>query len=85
MTPYFVYFLRCADQSLYTGICTNLEQRLHAHNFLASGAKYTKQRRPVTLVYFEKYPDRSSALKREYVMRHLSRLEKLALIDTLSR
>ena len=75
----FVYLLRCSDGSLYCGWANDLEKRLAAHNS-GRGAKYTKTRRPVELVYSEKLPDKSSALKREYEIKRFSRAEKLRLI-----
>ncbi|MEN4053564.1 MULTISPECIES: GIY-YIG nuclease family protein [Sulfurimonas] len=77
---YFVYILSCSDSSLYTGITTDLTRRIDEHNSSDKGAKYTKARRPVELLYFEKYEDRSSATKREYVIKKLSRKEKLKLL-----
>ena len=78
---YFVYILKCADETLYTGIATELERRIEEHNSSDKGAKYTRVRRPVRLVYSEEYPDRSSASKREYVIKKkMSRAEKLELI-----
>ena len=77
----FVYLLRCSDGTLYTGCTTDLERRLHAHNFLKSGAKYTRARRPVELVYSEACSDMSAAKKREYEIKQLSREEKLRLIQ----
>ena len=76
-----VYFLRCNDNSLYTGITTDIKRRLHQHNNTKLGAKYTRARRPVVLVYSETAPDKSSASKREYQLRTLSKKqkEKLAL------
>ena len=76
---YFVYLLRCSDSSLYTGITTNIERRLHEHNTSSKGATYTASRRPVHLVYQETHPDRSSALKREYAIKALDRQQKLLL------
>jgi len=79
---YFVYMLRCADETLYTGITTDLERRLDEHNNSDKGAKYTRARRPVTLVYSEKLESRSEASKREYFIKHkMSRKEKLLLIS----
>ncbi len=78
--PWFVYILACADHSLYTGVTTNIERRLHEHNHLKSGAKYTRSKRPVTVVYTEKQPSRSAACKREYQIKCLSKKEKLHLI-----
>jgi len=78
---YFVYILKCADETLYTGITTELERRIEEHNSSDKGAKYTLVRRPVRLVYSEEYPDRSTASKREYVIKKkMSRAEKLKLI-----
>ncbi len=77
----WVYMVRCADGSLYTGWTTNLAQRLQHHN-KGTGAKYTRSRRPVTLVYCEVHGDRSSALRREAAIKSLSRSQKLALIAT---
>ena len=79
---YFVYILKCADETLYTGIATELERRVEEHNGSDKGAKYTRVRRPVRLVYSEKYPDRSAASKREYeIKKKMSRAEKLKLIE----
>ncbi len=75
---FFVYLLRCSDGSLYCGWTTNLEKRLAVHNS-GQGAKYTRARRPVELVYFEEHPDKQSAMKREYEIKHLTRKEKLLL------
>ena len=77
---YYLYLLECADKTLYTGITTDLERRLYEHNFSTLGAKYTAARRPVKLVYSEKFVDRAKASKQEYIIKHLSRVEKLALI-----
>ncbi|RUM62843.1 MAG: GIY-YIG nuclease family protein [Sulfurimonas sp.] len=78
---YFVYILKCSDDTLYTGITTDISRRLDEHNNSAKGAKYTKLRRPVMLVYSEDSEDRSSASKREYTIKKLSRKEKLELIN----
>jgi putative endonuclease len=77
----WVYMVECADQTLYTGWTTNLEQRVAAHNS-GHGAKYTRSRRPVKLVFSEQHPDRSSALQREAEIKRMSRKKKLALIRT---
>ena len=77
--PYFVYILHCSDGTLYTGICVDPEKRLHAHNTLQRGAKYTRTRRPVSVVYQEICANRSEAQKREYILRTLPRLNKLQL------
>lgn len=79
---YYVYMLECADGTLYTGIATDLERRLEEHNSSPKGAKYTRVRRPVTLVYSETYEDRSSASKREYeIKKKMRREEKLQLLQ----
>ena len=78
---YYIYILKCSDETLYTGITTDLIRRLDEHNNSDKGAKYTKLRRPVKLVYSEPSEDRSSASKREYVIKKLSRLKKLELIN----
>jgi len=77
--PWFVYILRCSDRTLYTGITVDLEHRLEAHQ-LGAAAKYTRSRRPVSLLYQERQHDRSSALKREAALRRLGRTGKLAVI-----
>ena len=79
--PYFVYILKCNDNTLYTGIATDVQRRLLEHNESDKGAKYTKIRRPVELVYTEESKDRSSASKREYEIKKLKREDKLRLIN----
>jgi len=74
-----VYIIRCKDGTFYTGITNDLDKRLLAHN-AGTGAKYTKSRGPVELVYFEPTENRSTASKREYAIKKLSRAEKLDLI-----
>ena len=79
---YYVYILRCADDTLYTGITTELERRIDEHNGSAKGAKYTCTRRPVKLVYSEEQADRSAASKREYeIKKKMTRAKKLAMIE----
>ena len=79
---YYVYMLRCSDDTLYTGITTELERRIEEHTHSEKGAKYTRARRPVVLVYSEKYLDRSLASKREYkIKKKMNRSMKLALIE----
>ena len=75
----FVYMLECGDGSLYTGWTTDIEERVHTHNS-GCGAKYTRSRLPVKLVYFEEVDGRSAALKREAAIKKLSREKKLLLI-----
>jgi putative endonuclease len=79
-----VYLLRCRDGSLYAGITTDLERRLREHN-AGRGAAYTRSRLPVTLVYDEPTPDRSTALRREAAIRRLDRRHKLALVAGRAR
>ncbi len=81
MSQWFVYMLCCADRTLYTGVTTDLQRRLQEHNGeLKGGAKYTRVRRPVELVWQEVQEDRSAAAKREYEIKCLSRKKKLKLI-----
>lgn len=77
---YFVYILQCVDTTLYTGITTDLERRVKEHNNSKLGAKYTKARRPVKLVYAKEFADRSAALKEEARIKKLSKTKKTALI-----
>ncbi len=77
---YFVYILECADTTLYVGSTTDLENRLHAHNHLKSGAHYTKIRRPVVLKYSEKVRTFAKMRAREAQLKRLSREEKLELL-----
>lgn len=75
----YVYILECADGTLYTGWTTCPEKRVQAHNS-GKGAKYTRSRRPVKLIYTEEYDSKSDALRREYEIKQLSRAQKLLLI-----
>jgi len=77
---YFVYMVECSDKTLYTGIAKDLKRRVDEHNQSNKGAKYTKARRPVTLIYSKKLKDRSEASKMEYAIKKLSREKKLQLI-----
>ena len=72
---WYLYILRCGDGTLYTGITTDVEKRLAAHR-AGKGAKYTRGRGPLELVYREELPDRSAALKREHEVKTLPRQEK---------
>lgn len=76
----YTYMVRCGDGTLYTGWTNCLEKRIKAHNEGKDGAKYTKAKRPVTLVYYEGYSTREEAMRREYQIKHLKREEKLALL-----
>ena len=77
---WYLYILRCKDGSLYTGITTDVEKRLEAHQS-GKGAKYTRGRGPLALVYKEECGDHSEALKRELEVKALTRAEKLKLIE----
>ena len=76
---WYVYVLRCGDGTLYTGTTDDVARRLAAHR-AGKGAKYTRGRGPLELLYTEQCPDRSAALRREYTIKQLSREEKLYLI-----
>lgn len=76
----YVYILKCNDDSLYTGWTNNLENRVKVHNS-GRGAKYTRARLPVELVYYEEHEDKIVAMKREYFIKQLTRQEKLMLIE----
>lgn len=76
----YCYILRCADGTLYTGWTNRLEQRVNAHN-RGLGAKYTRSRRPVELVYAETFGSKEAAMSREAEIKQLSRAEKLRLIE----
>ncbi len=80
--PYSVYIVRCSDETYYTGIAIDVDKRLHEHNHSSKGARYTRSRRPVTLVYREEHPDRSSAQKREFAIKRMTRPQKESLIRT---
>lgn len=75
----YTYLLRCADGSLYCGWTNRLTARVAAHN-AGQGAKYTKSRRPVKLIYFEEFPTRQEAMRREWEIKQLTRAQKLALV-----
>ncbi|MCF8009557.1 MAG: GIY-YIG nuclease family protein [Halanaerobiales bacterium] len=77
---YYIYILKCADQTYYTGYTNDLNRRVKEHND-GQGAKYTKGRRPVKLVYSEKYSSKSKAMQREYEIKQLRREEKIKLFD----
>jgi len=79
---YSVYILLCSDKTLYTGIAFDVQKRLLEHNSSPKGAKYTRGRRPLELVYSEQCEDKSSALKREHAIKKLTRLQKETLLQT---
>ncbi len=76
---WYVYILKCADTTLYTGVTTDLKRRIDEHNHSPLGAKYTKSRRPVALVHQETYQNRVEATKREAEIKKFSKLEKQRL------
>lgn len=76
-----VYIIECADKTLYTGITTDLKRRVKEHNSTSLGAKYTRGRRPVKLVYSCKMKNKPEALKEEYRIKRLGRKEKMKMIE----
>lgn len=76
----YTYILKCIDNTLYTGWTNNLEKRMKDHNE-GKGAKYTKSRRPVELVYYEEFETKEEAMRREYAIKQLTRIKKEALIQ----
>jgi putative endonuclease len=82
---WYLYILECADGSYYSGITTDPERRLREHNGEGPGAKYTRARRPVKLVYKKKMKDRSSAAREEWRIKQLSRREKDELVDSYQK
>ena len=81
---HYVYILRCADGTFYTGWTTDPERRTKVHNS-GKGAKYTRARRPVELIYYEEFDDKIEAQRREWAIKQLTRAEKEALIDGWDR
>ncbi len=77
---WFLYVVQCSDGTLYTGVTTNIERRIREHNESPRGAKYTRGRRPVTLVYSVSCKDQMHALREEYRFKSLPRKEKLKII-----
>ena len=78
---WFVYILKCYDNTLYTWVTTDLERRLIEHNTSDKAAKYTRIRRPLELVYSHEYENRSEATKEEYRIKQLTRKQKEQMID----
>ena len=79
-----VYIVKCADQTLYTGVARDLDSRITAHNS-GRGAKYTRTRRPVDLVYSELAKDRSTALRREHAIKRMAAADKVKLAEKFAR
>ena len=75
----YTYILKCKDETLYTGWTNDIEKRLEAHN-AGKGAKYTRSRRPVELVYLEQFETKEEAMRREYAIKHMTRRAKLGLV-----
>ena len=78
---YYLYIVECADGTLYTGITVDLNRRIDEHNSSKLGAKYTRSRRPVELLYSKRFRSRSAASKEEYRIKSLSREEKMGIIS----
>ncbi len=74
----YTYIVKCCDNTLYTGWTTDLDRRIEAHNS-GKGAKYTRSRRPVELIYAERFDTKQEAMRREWEIKQLSREEKLSL------
>ena len=79
---YYIYIVRCQDDTYYTGFTNNIEKRIRAHNE-KKGAKYTRGRTPVKLIYYEEFESKTEALKREYEVKKLSRKQKELLVSKL--
>lgn len=78
---HYIYLVRCSDDSLYCGWTTDLKRRIDAHNgHISGGAKYTRGRRPVTLVYAESFHQKQEAQRREYAIKRMTKTKKLRLI-----
>ncbi len=77
---FFSYLVRCSDDSLYAGFTTDLDHRMQTHN-AGKGAKYTRSRLPVELVYYEEFSSKEEAMRREAALKKLTRKEKLKLIE----
>lgn len=76
----YTYMVKCSDGTFYTGWTTNVEKRVKAHN-TGKGAKYTKTRRPVELIYFQEFETKEEAMSREYAIKQLTRKQKEQLLD----
>lgn len=81
---HYTYMVKCRDESLYTGYTTDLERRVKTHNS-GKGAKYTRSRGPVSLVYYESHENKTLAMQREYEIKQLTRAKKLKLIEDFQR
>ena len=83
MIAAYVYLLECADGSYYAGWTTNLSARLAAHN-AAIGARYTRSRLPVRLVYWREFPDKQAAMRQEAAIKKMTRRQKVLMVDSFS-
>lgn len=81
MSNYYVYILECSDKTFYTGFTRDIEKRVREHNNGRNGAKYTRSRRPVRLVYVETYLTLSDALKGEVMIKRMSKARKISLVE----
>jgi len=77
---FYFYIVRCADNSLYSGITTNLKRRVEEHNSDKLGARYTRSKQPVQLIYNETFSSKSLALKREWEVKKMTKKEKELLL-----
>ena len=77
-----VYIVRCSDTTLYTGITNNIEKRIEAHNSAKDGARYTRSRRPVRLVYSQEAGSKSAAAKLEYKIKKMTRVKKMEMVES---
>lgn len=80
-SEWYIYIVECSDKSYYTGVTTDITRRLHEHNSSVKGAKYTRCRRPVKLIYFEGSDSRQNACKREYVIKKMRTDQKRTLVQ----
>ena len=85
LNTWFLYVVECADNTLYTGITTDTNRRLYEHNCSKKGAKYTRSRRPVSLVYVQSFENRSTAAKAESAFKKLTRQEKLRHVQNKTK
>lgn len=83
MSKYYVYLLKCKDNSLYCGYTDNIEKRISVHNS-GKGAKYTRSRLPAELVYYEEFSEKREAMKREYEIKKLTRTQKTELVNSFA-
>tara|TARA_R100001082_G_C4330788_1_gene145535 strand:- start:687 stop:950 length:264 start_codon:yes stop_codon:yes gene_type:complete len=82
--PWYLYVVQCSDGTLYTGVTTDTDRRINEHNTSPRGAKYTKTRRPVKLVYKRRYANRSEAQSAEYEFKKMLRGQKIQIIKNSS-